>query len=373
LLADEGILVDRTLPDIESFVEAPLIALGTPRPPLDRAILKQTGEAYAINYYPIPRSKRTLLRVLGPYDEALEDLFGTGAKTIADVLQSASTLILRSIPVPDEPEEALAFDATLGDGDFANSFSFMLSLCRKGFVRLPEQHLRERLTQVMIKAGSTSLEEATACINSFFQAFCLREPGVGRLDVVRLEPLPILYTSPSRHCYLDLVWMDDFLRWLVVRSKEWFSSQHGDRFTLTLKRMLNERALGAQVLSQKNAYVAPSGARCEVDLLVEKAGVLYAIECKAYAKSRAFWLGEPQAISQRTQKLADAVQQAKKAAAIVQEAANAGLYDLPRLYRVEWVVCLPSQEFLNPVDKYGYLSYPTPRVCTPEELASHLA
>jgi hypothetical protein len=147
LLADEGILVDRTLPDIESFVEAPLIALGTPRPPLDRAILKQTGEAYAINYYPIPRSKRTLLRVLGPYDEALEDLFGTGAKTIADVLQSASTLILRSIPVPDEPEEALAFDATLGDGDFANSFSFMLSLCRKGFVRLPEQHLRERLTQ----------------------------------------------------------------------------------------------------------------------------------------------------------------------------------------------------------------------------------
>jgi len=166
--------------------------------------------------------------------------------------------------------------------------------------------------------------------------------------------------------------MDDFLRWLVLRSKEWFSSQHGDRFTLALKRMLNEQVPGAQVLSWKDDYVAPSGERCEVDLLVEKDGVLYVIECKAYAKSRAFWLGEPRATSRRTQKVADAVRQARKAAAIVQEIADAGMYGLRRVDRVEWVACFPSQEFLKPVDKYGYLSHRIPRVCTPEELASHL-
>jgi hypothetical protein len=169
-----------------------------------------------------------------------------------------------------------------------------------------------------------------------------------------------------------MLWIGEFIQTLVLRGKDWFSAQHGDRFTLTVKRTLEGDAPAATIIAWKHIYSASTGTRAEVDLLVYKNHVLYAIECKAFAKSRDHWMGKPDAIRLRAHKIADAVEQARKTAKVIAAICKSTPDEFPPATKVEWVLCLPTQEFLSPLGKFGLLANDIPRVCTPEELVTVL-
>lgn len=132
-----------------------------------------------------------------------------------------------------------------------------------------------------------------------------------------------------------------------------------------------QSASGAEIVSWKALYAGSSGTK-EIDLVIKKGRTLYAVECKAFTKSREYWLGDPRATASRTSKINKAVNQAKTGAATIETALNSNSVDIPDITQVEWVVCSPTQEFIKPWDKYGFLSQDISRVCTPEEFVAHL-
>lgn len=235
IFADEGILV---IQKPELFLEHPIFALGKPIPPFDQIILNSTGEKIRINYLPNARSVLALQQALLPYDDALQDLFGIDSGKIIQTIEAFTKLVMASIPLPDQSRK-LEFNTDISDVLFFRKLSFMVNFYRKGYVRFPLEHLRFSLANSIFASGE-SFENAKEAINLFFEAFCLKEENRGKIDVRILRPPSILYLSPGGQCYFDLLHLGDFIQWLIVRSREWFSSQHGDRFTLALKTLLNK-------------------------------------------------------------------------------------------------------------------------------------
>jgi hypothetical protein len=266
-------------------------------------------------------------------------------------------------------EEGFTFSGDPFDQEFSHRFSFTLSLFRKGYVRFPRAYLQESLAGVLVPPYSMTKEQAESHVRDFLRAFSVSDAIRSRIDLRRLEPLPLAYEVAGKYCYFDLIWLNDFIRFLVVAAKEWYSTQHGDRFTLCVKRLLNSHTPGPEIVAQKQTFVLPSGERFEVDLLVRAGETLYVIECKAFAKPRLFWIGDPVATNQRTQRLRTAVSQAKEAAERIRLLPADDSRDVPRSTRVDWVVCTPAQEFLKPIDCFGMLGPNIPKVCTAEELA----
>jgi len=152
----------------------------------------------------------------------------------------------------------------------------------------------------------------------------------------------------------------------LERAKEWYSTQHGDRFTLTLKKWI-ESHTKARVVGWKQ-LVESDDEKAEVDLLIHSGSLLFVIECKAFRKSREFFRGDGDAVSYRCSLIREAVKQSEKAAAVVRNALTCGDNRIPPVERVEAVVCMPTQEYLRPFDEHGMLTTTIPRVCTPEEL-----
>lgn len=372
IFADEGIFASNSLPKIDMFIKKPLFICGKPNPPLNSAILKESGESYRIKYYPKPVNEHSFLELIRPYEEAIEDLFGIKVDSIMHVLHVFSYLITQSIPLPNGAIDDFTFEYSHEDKKFVHKFSFMLNLCRRGLVRFPLNHLKASLSSLYIFPYSDSIDCAIKLVDQFFDAFYLNSKHRDEIDVINLQPLPLIYSSPGGQCYFDFMWVTDFLRWLIVRSREWYSSQHGDRFTLALKKFIDRSVKNAKIIGHKKTYRDRFGKSFEVDLLILCDNILYAIECKAYSKSRLYWLGDISAINKRTQKIREAVSQAKKAAESLQEYIKSGNSDLPNVLNIRWILCLPTQEYLNPLDKFGLLYKDIPCVCTPEEFLKYL-
>lgn len=366
LMADEALLV---VSDLSSFIKFPIFTLGKPKHPMDEVVLLRTGEKIPIYFFPAPYGPTSIRQVLSPYEEALQDLFGIGSEGIISIFNAFCKLVLGSMPVPEDSHH-LAFNANLGDAEFEHRLKFMIDFLRKGFVRFPIKELESSLIESIVFSGIEK-KVAEETVDSFFTAFCLKATERREIDVRVLQPTYLLYTSASGQYYIDWLQMPDFLRWLIVSSREWFSSQHGDRFTLALKTLVEKNAKQAKVISWKKKYPGRAGQR-EVDLLVSGGGKLYVIECKAFAKSRSFWLGHPTATTSRMSRINTAAKQAMEAATTIRDALESGTSGLPEVSTVEWVLCCPAQEYIFPWNKYGFLSTDIPRVCTPEELIIHL-
>jgi Nuclease-related domain. len=366
IFADEGILV---IPRPESFLEHPIFGLGKLSPAFAHVILNSTGEKIQINYLPHARSMLALQQALLPYDDALVDLFRLDTKKIIQTIEAFCRLLLISVPPSDETDK-LAFNTEISDELFLHRLTFMVNFYRKGYIRFPLEHLQFSLLNSMMESG-ISIDDAKEAVDLFFKAFCLKDGDRNKIDVRSLRPSYILYESPGGQCYFDLLHLGDFIQWLIFKSRGWFSSQHGDRFTLALKTMIEKYVPHATIISWKQKYVGKSG-RKEIDLLVKNGETLYVVECKAFTKSREYWYGDPDATRSRTGSINKAVNQAKAGAATIQPALNSKSIDFPDVNNVEWVVCCPTQEYINPWDKYGFLSNDIPRVCTPQEFVDHL-
>jgi hypothetical protein len=110
------------------------------------------------------------------------------------------------------------------------------------------------------------------------------------------------------------------------------------------------------------------GGETECDLIVATKTKLYVIECKAHAKSAKFFRGDPNIVQGRLSQLGQDHKQASAAADAVKHELQLPDSSLSSPGAVEFCVCTPSQEFLRPVGKFGWLAPNIPRVCTPEEL-----
>jgi len=375
ILADEGLLavdfVHNLLIPPSTEKPFPLYVLGKPRPPLDVIRLTRTEETFQIQYMLRSKDPEALLNAILPYGKPIEDLFHCSVNAVMQVLHAIGLLALTSMPVPTGDDD-FSFDGDLADDpDFRHRLRFMLQLCRRGFLRMSEVQFRDALSQVVVPPYSHSSARAKQLVDLFFDRLQLDDKGRRGLDVERLEPIPIAYKSPGGACFVDLLAVDDFMRWLVRRGKEWYPSQHGDQFPVDLK-MLVEQRTKARVLSPRERYEAPTGEQAQIDLVILAGQTLYAIECKAHAKSREFWLGKPSARGNRDAKIKEAVDQARDAAKVLEAVRRAGDPEIPATASVEWLVCMPSQEYLCPFDRYGTLTPNIPRLCTPDELVLFL-
>ena len=173
--------------------------------------------------------------------------------------------------------------------------------------------------------------------------------------------------------YVDLIGIADFLGHLVERAREWFSSQHGDRFILSVKDMIEAKFPDTVSIEKKRLVRARDRSMHECDLLISTRRTTFVVECKAHAKSAAFFRGDPSALKSRFSQLSEDYKQAQAAWEAVNDAIARGDFPSVAGQRVDYCVCTPSQEFMKLVDKYGWLADGIPSICTTEELCCVIA
>lgn len=370
IMREEGIFIQNTDKTSACFV----IGLALSRYSSDYLYVPERNISLLCHYLLDIHYADPLSDCLSAYDEAIEDIFKIPFEAIVHFMvalgQLTSDLIIPIINI----EASRASEGKIillpddGSENYEHSLRFYFGICHRGYLRFPREILVNRLSSITTPwavDGNTS----ERFVKSFIDTFLLQSVR-DEIDLSLLRPFPFVYASASEEIYLDLLATFDFLGWIITKAKEWFSSQHGDRFTLAVKRFVGET--GIKEIFPKFTVKCTNGRVREIDLLIIKEETAYAVECKAFAKSRNFFRGDPGAVSQRTGRLSQAVNQAKGAAKALRESIARNDLGLSLIQQVEWVVCTPSQEYLNPLDAFGMLSEEIPRICTPEELVRHL-
>ncbi|HEV2746373.1 MAG TPA: hypothetical protein VGW34_03635 [Allosphingosinicella sp.] len=302
-------------------------------------------------------------RLLRGYETPLLEAVRVSPEAILHFLTALTLLILRS--VPDWPEQGEAFESD--DDQLEPKLQFLFGLSRKGYLRMPKDHLADRIGQMASPAAAAGAQSRRLA-QEFIEALAIRPEEAGRIDVACPGTAPFLHISTDDHIYIDLLLLPDFLAGLLERCKQWYASQHGDRFVLDLKRWLDQAAPGA-VIGARVPVALPGGSgRTDIDLLVEAQGAAWVVECKAFGKSPAFMMGDPKAVSQRRSKIRAAVRQAGRTAMSLAREVRVGRTKLAADIPVRWLVCTPSVEWLHPLDEHGIAAPDIPAVLTPEEL-----
>lgn len=369
LFADQGLLEWSKLQEDDGQARYFL----TLKQPIGPVRVEPSGKEFNPPYVPVFRDARFLWKVLRPYDAAIEDLYGVSVEEILHVLRSIANLFDASLPV--DHDEPFVFHGDIEDDAFRGRLEFLLSLGVKGFVRFPAAHFEQRLAGVSTEIFATP-EECRSAVSRFLKAFSVSEEDREKINIERLDPLPLCWRTPGGDLVWDLLWMDDFLSHIVRSSREtWFRSQQGDRFNLALKRYLLENT-DCRIPSLRGILSTgdESKLKADIDLIVVKGTTALAVECKAYTKSREFWAGEPRAVRARRAKMNEWVAQAKKARTVLESLVSSGHSDLQDVDSVDWVICQPTQEYLRPLEVHGMLDVQQaiPRICTPEELVKYL-
>lgn len=267
---------------------------------------------------------------------------------------------IRLLPGNDKSEEQWKRDV-----------QFLLSFTRKGYFRFPLDMWLNMMSWIRSPWAESEVV-SRELTEEFFQNFCLNEDRRAKIEVSAMFPMPFCFRTSSNWIYVDVQHTEDFLVHLLHSGKDWFATQHGDRFTLALKRLIQTKRPEVDILGWKQKI--PTGAKgsIECDLLLATKTALWVIECKAFGKSPEYYRGDHEAVRWRLSKLHNAFEQAQKQSVAIRQAITNGNYSLPKRDRVETVVCTPVQEFIYPVDAFGFITGNIPRICTPEELLEAL-
>lgn len=317
------------------------------------------------------RRESEIADILDPYKKAVEAVYGVTLPAIMHTMVSICRRLGVQLPewtrgtryeFPQDPEEEL----------FASRLDHFLKVHQSGLISLPERTLKDSLSAVPRPPWSSTKVEAAAHVESFFKAFLLTPYRRGQIDVVRRLPFyRFLFTTPVGSCYIDLLAMAEFYRELVLGARDWVAKAHGDNFSLDVWRLAS-RINGVKALAKIKGFRYESGQQGEIDVPLQVGRRLYTAECKAYGKSAALMAGDPKATNSRNQDVSGWVQQAQKATETFwAQRANVEPKLPSEIEEVEWVVCTPGQEYVCPVDKFGYLGT-LPRVCTVAEFLEHL-
>lgn len=330
-------------------------------------ISKKNMTIFLMNYFILPINTKELNYVLQSYEEPIVDKVGINGLEILNILSSLSKHVFSTMPKLKFEKNKLSCALDLSDKDDSNKIKFFFDLCQRGYIRMPEDVLRDRIKE---KGYLNTNEDPDKVVSLFFKNFVLTNEMRQKLDVLTGDPCPFIYKSPGGNCYIDLTMVVEFLMWLILEGREWYSTQHGDRFTLMVKRLIEKELKEVNVLGSKIMFSGKDGKIAEADLLVVKGNVLYVIECKAYSKSRKYLIGDYQEVNTRNSKISEAVKQVRRTCEVL-KTSNIKSLDVNRFSEIEWIVCTPSQEFIRPIDRYGMLSCDIPKVCSPEELITY--
>lgn len=330
---------------------------------------------YMMNHFFNFIDLEAIIATLNLYENAIKSKFGAGVKCIAQTLYSLSRNIQTTIPLwkllkVDNNKLVCPFDAK--DDKFSHQIRFLFQFCQKGILRFPEAHFRKKLSEYVFSPMVSNKDEAQELVNQFFDSFLLKAKEREGIDLLRLNPIPMIYTSPGGNCYFDLNRLYDFLRHIIDVSKHWLSLQHGDQFTLMVNDLIAQEAANVKILAGKETFTTSVGKKAEVDILIKKGSIIYAIECKAHTKSRDFWIGSADKVRNRTSEINKAVKQAQNTVQVLKKCIKEKIIELPEHSMIQWIVCTPTQEYICPFDKYGLLTNEIPRVCTHEELIDFL-
>ena len=327
-----------------------------------------------VNFAPSFFEWSPVLHVLEDYQDAITDLFKVRVDAIAQVLCGLSGNVWHTLIWPIEVDELKSKGEIIlhlpphdGSTNYQERLGFTFRLLRTGYFRFPRKYWIEALAATPTP-WATKESQRRELVEEFFNGFAVTPERRAEIDLSVLRPYPLLYQAPSGEFYIDLRGIGDFLRDLIEKAKEWFSSQHGDRFTLNVKTMIEKRAPGVRVVGKKMFVRNEHDRKTECDLIVSAGKKLCVIECKAHAKSSLFFRGDPKVVQQRSSQLTQDYAQADAAAKALRNETR--FLDSPAhgTWDVEFCVCTPSQEFIRPVDKFGWLAPDVPRICTPEEL-----
>ncbi len=308
-----------------------------------------------------------LARLLRHYDEALVEQWGVGADPILHVLTALAVQIFHSSPQLDLSRERPGFTPSGTPEDTEHRIGFAFGLARKGFLRLPRATLPYSFGQVRSPLAPDQ-DEGERLTTAFLDAFLVGPERARAMDVIAAKATPFFHLSADEMVYIDLLLVGDFLAGVIEGAKEWYASQHGDRFVVNLKSWLDEAAPGCVAGARIPVALLDTTARSDIDLLVRRGDTLITVECKAYAKSRAFMVGHPRAITDRRGKIREAARQAQRTCEAYRRQVAAGQTEFSPGTPVEWLVCSPTVEFLKPLGENGLFSEATPRIVTPEEL-----
>jgi hypothetical protein len=361
IFADEGLLVNISIENIEY----PLFLLYTNNKTL--RMHDPLNDIYLLlHYIPFTVDARPVIKVLRYYEEPIQDIFGVSVDSIAHVLYAASRLITTTFPkIGNITKDCFELIPNDNIAEYQHRLKFLFGICQNGVLHFEREHWVKRLSEV-ISPWSSDSKKGKILVEEFLDAFIYSDDKYGEIDLSLLRPIPFAFQSCIGEVYFDFTTTLEFVAWILDRAKEWYSTQHGDYFTLMLKKLI-ESQTKAKIISWKK-IINIDNERAEVDLLVSAGAVLYAIECKAFRKSREFIRGDLNAINYRRKRIRDSVIQAKGTLEIVRKAIEKGDISIPSITRIEWIVCTPTQEFLKPFHEHGVLTDEIPRVCTPEEL-----
>jgi hypothetical protein len=319
-----------------------------------------------MNYIPVLYEADLFWSALEPYRAAIEELHNVELEDVFHVLAAVSDLAWSTMRRL-EPDKA--HGVTLASGgdpevdDHKLGFTFHL---------LQGAYLRRSRSEWMAEIGRTATpwrDSGATAIRSaerVFDAFTLEPGEASHLDLTALRPYPLLFQAPSGGIYFDFCAVRDWLSSLLGAGQDWFESQHGDHFHLAVTKTL--KRLGRAEILPKWAFVDDQGRRREGDLLVGLPDQVLCVECKAFRKHANYWRGDSSIISKRQSRLAAGLRQAQEAADAILDGRSDAVATDDRT--VVAAVCTPGQEFIKPVDRFGWLAPGVPTVCTLEELAA---
>ncbi|OYU93687.1 MAG: hypothetical protein CFE21_19535 [Bacteroidetes bacterium B1(2017)] len=297
-----------------------------------------------------------LKRMLQTYDDAIYDIYGISHESIIQFLYGLSQNVNNTLPRLSNNGNNLVYPYSIDDKENFHKLTFYFSLCLKGYLRFPTQTLIESISNYPYPGISidNAKQLTQDFINTFSKPFKERE----QIDIGNLTDYPFIYTTEET-CYVDFVFLENFIGGVVQKCKNWFTSQHGDRFTLLVKKYIELNVPNINVIFNNSSIIEQSF----VDIIIIQNDTVFCIECKAYAKSVEYLKGNIDSFNSRNQRIKKAVEQAITNLDKVKKNKEFAMYT-----KFEWIVCTSSQEFLNPVNKYGMLTKSIPKVCTVEEL-----
>ncbi len=331
-----------------------------------------------VNFMPSLFRWKPVLYILESYREAITDLFNVRVEAIAQVLYTLSINVFNTLNLPEKIDIVKStgeIKLQLQPSDFSEEFQhkldFTFSLLRKGYIRFSREHWIKSLSAIPTPWAPEE-SQRRELVEEFFNGLAVTCEKCAVMDLSRLRTYPLLYKAPSDEFYMDLSGIGDFLRDLIERAKDWFSSQHGDRFTLSVKTMIEKHVPSVKVIGVKMLVRNEHGGKTECDLIVSAKKKVFVIECKAHAKSSFFFRGDPAVVQQRSSQLTKDLKQAKAAANAFSNECQLPDSPVHGAWDVEFCVCTPSQEFIRPISKFGWIVPDVPRICTPEELIKAL-
>lgn len=207
-----------------------------------------------------------LARLLRGYDEAIKKYWGVGADHILHFITALATLIYYSSPgiaVLGE-EGALEFEPS---ESFEEKIEFAFGLARKGFLRLTRGSVIKQIGRVRTDFAPDS-KTGERLGEEFIDSFILKADRADLLDPSFALGTPFLHSSTGDYLYIDLLLLPEFLAGVLEGGKQWYASQHGDRFVLDLKRWLDLEAPGSMVDARLPVRLE-NGRMSDVDLLVK--------------------------------------------------------------------------------------------------------